>query len=93
MESIGYQALYLTVCTWLRKADSSSALTPMECKLLAGASSHRLRHTSATRAIERSALTEVVQAQQGHASHCTTMNIYVKALLDRQVKAISAAFM
>jgi integrase len=93
MESTGYQALYLTVCTWLRKADSSSALTPIERQLLAGASSHWLRHTSSTRAIERSAPTEVVQTQLRHASHCTTMNIYVKAPLDRQVRAISAAFM
>jgi integrase len=93
MEPIGYQALYLTVRTWLRKAVSASTLTPMERQSLAGASSHWLRHTFATRAIERAVPMEVVQAQLGHANLSTTMNIYAKAPLDRQVRAISAAFL
>jgi integrase len=93
MEPIGYQALYLTVRTWLRKAVSASALTPIERQSLAGASSHWLRHTFATRAIERAVPMEVVQAQLGHANLSTTMNIYAKAPLDRQVRAISAAFL
>jgi integrase len=68
-------------------------LTPIERQSLAGASSHWLRHTFATRAIERAVPMEVVQAQLGHANLSTTMNIYAKAPLDRQVRAISAAFL
>jgi integrase len=35
---------------------------------------------------------EVVQAQLGHANISTTMNIYAKAPLERQIQTISAAF-
>jgi len=35
---------------------------------------------------------KVVQAQQGHANISTTMNIYAKAPLERQVKTIAAVF-
>jgi integrase len=92
MEPIGYQALYLTVRAWLRKAISASALTSAERQSLAGASSHWLRHTFATRAIERAVPMEVVQAQLGHANLSTTMNIYAKAPLQRQVAEIGKAF-
>jgi integrase len=92
MEPIGYQALYLTVRAWLRKAISASALTSAERQSLTGASAHWLRHTFATRAIERAVPMEVVQAQLGHANLSTTMNIYAKAPLERQVRAISSVF-
>ena len=92
MESIGYQALYLTVRTWLKKAINASPLPSAERQSLTGASAHWLRHTFATRAIERDVPMEVVQAQLGHANISTTMNIYAKAPLERQIKTISAAF-
>lgn len=92
MEPIGYQALYLTVRTWLRNAVSASALPNAERQALSGASAHWLRHTFATRAIEREVPIEVVQAQLGHANISTTMNIYAKAPLERQIQTISAAF-
>lgn len=92
MEPIGYQALYLTVRTWLGKAINASALPSAERQALNGASAHWLRHTFATRAIEREVPMEVVQAQLGHANISTTMNIYAKAPLERQVQTISAAF-
>lgn len=92
MEPIGYQALYLTVRTWLGKAINASALPSAERQALYGASAHWLRHTFATRAIEREVPMEVVQAQLGHANISTTMNIYAKAPLERQVQTISAAF-
>lgn len=92
MEPIGYQALYLTVRSWLGKAINTSALPSAERQALNGASAHWLRHTFATRAIEREVPMEVVQAQLGHANISTTMNIYAKAPLERQVQTISAAF-
>ena len=92
MESIGYQALYLTVRTWLRNAINASLLPLAERQSLAGASAHWLRHTFATRAIKREVPMEVVQAQLGHANISTTMNIYAKAPLERQIQTISAAF-
>lgn len=92
MESIGYQALYLTVRTWLKKAINASPLPSAERQSLTGASAHWLRHTFATRAIERDVPMEVVQAQLGHANISTTMNIYAKAPLERQIQTISAAF-
>ena len=92
MESISYQALYLTVRTWLKNAINASILPTAERASLAGASAHWLRHTFATRAIEREVPMEVVQAQLGHANISTTMNIYAKAPLERQIQTISAAF-
>jgi integrase len=92
MEGIGYQALYLTVRAWLGKAVSASELTSVERQALTGASTHWLRHTFATRAIERQVPMEVVQLQLGHANISTTMNIYSKAPLQRQVAEIGRAF-
>lgn len=92
MESIGYQALYLTVRTWLGNAINASSLPFAERQVLTGASAHWLRHTFATRAIEREVPMEVVQAQLGHANISTTMNIYAKAPLQRQVEKIAQAF-
>lgn len=92
MEPIGYQALYLTVRSWLGKAINASELPSGDRLVLTGASAHWLRHTFATRAIEREVPMEVVQAQLGHANISTTMNIYAKAPLERQVQTIAAAF-
>ena len=92
MASISYQALYLTVRTWLSKAIEQAPIPELEKRSLRGASTHWLRHTFATRAIEREVPMEVVQAQLGHASINTTMNIYAKASLQRQLSGIAAAF-
>lgn len=92
MVPIGYQSLYLTVRSWLGKSINGSALSSAERHALNGASAHWLRHTFATRAIEREVPMEVVQAQLGHANISTTMNIYAKAPLERQVQTITAAF-
>lgn len=92
MESIGYQALYETVRSWFTRAIRASKLPTAERMALYGASTHWLRHTFATRAIERDVPMDVVQAQLGHANISTTMNIYAKAPLQRQMQAISDAF-
>ena len=92
MESISYQALYLTMRTWLGKAIDQAAIPELEKQSLRGASTHWLRHTFATRAIEREVPMEVVQAQLGHSSINTTMNVYAKASLQRQLSGIAEAF-
>ena len=92
MERISYQALYLTMRTWLGKAVEQLAICEQEKRELRGASTHWLRHTFATRAIEREVPMEVVQAQLGHSSINTTMNVYAKASLQRQLSGIADAF-
>ena len=92
MAPISYQALYLTVRAWLGKAIERADIADLEKRSLRGATTHWLRHTFATRAIEREVPMEVVQAQLGHTSINTTMNIYAKASLQRQLSGIAAAF-
>ncbi len=55
------------------------------------ASVHWLRHTCGTRALERGAPLEVVQAQLGHADPRTTMR-YAKAQLQRLQDGMEKAF-
>lgn len=90
---VGYQALYLTVRTWLRRAIMlASDIGERDRHKLSQASSHWLRHTFATRAIERGVPMEVVQAQMGHAHLSTTMTIYARAPIERQIHEVAKAF-
>lgn len=90
---VGYQALYLTVRTWLRRAIMlASDIGERDRHKLSQASSHWLRHTFATRAIERGVPMEVVQAQMGHAHLSTTMTIYARAPIERQIHEVGKAF-
>lgn len=92
MAPIGYQALYLTVKGWLRKAVSASPLSLRERLELDGASTHWLRHTFGTRAVAREVPYDVIQQQLGHASVSTTMNIYARAPLRRRAAELGKAF-
>lgn len=92
MTPIGYQALYLTVKRWLRKAVSASGLSLRERNVLDGASTHWLRHTFGTRAVAREVPYDVIQQQLGHASVTTTMNIYARAPLRRRAAELGKAF-
>ena len=89
---LGYQALYEHVTGWLRKAVLRSTLPSSEKSKLLGASTHWLRHTFGTRAVALEVPLDVIQAQLGHASIKTTMNIYGKAPIKRRAEALSAAF-
>jgi len=89
---VGYQALYEHVKRWLGKAVLSSALPSHEKSELLGASTHWLRHTFGTRAVALEVPLDVIQAQLGHASIQTTMDIYGKAPIKRRAEALSAAF-
>jgi integrase len=91
-QPLGYQALYEHVTSWLRKALLHSALPSSEKSKLLGASTHWLRHTFGTRAVALEVPLDVIQAQLGHASIQTTMDIYGKAPIKRRAEALSAAF-
>lgn len=92
MESVGYQALYEHVKSWISKAVSASALPTNERLKLAGATTHWLRHTFGTRAVAREVPLDVVQAQMGHASIQTTMSIYGRAPIKRRINELAKAF-
>ena len=89
--SIGYQSLYETVRAWLRQALRWSELSDAQRQTARKASVHWLRHTCGTRALERGAPLEVVQAQLGHADPRTTMR-YAKAQLQRLQDGMEKAF-
>jgi site-specific recombinase XerD/DNA-binding phage protein len=89
--AIGYQALYETVRSWLRRALRWSPLTDAQRDSARKSSVHWLRHTCGTRALERGAPLEVVQAQLGHADPRTTMR-YAKAQLARLQDGMEKAF-
>ena len=91
-QHVGYQALYEHVSGWLGKAVLRSALPASEKSKLLGASTHWLRHTFGTRAVALEVPLDVIQAQLGHASIQTTMDIYGKAPLKRRAEALSVAF-
>ena len=91
-QHVGYQALYEHVSGWLGKAVLRSALPASEKSKLLGASTHWLRHTFGTRAVALDVPLDVIQAQLGHASIQTTMDIYGKAPIKRRAEALSAAF-
>ena len=92
MEPIGYQALYEHVKGWLNKAVTASALPSNERLKLAGASTHWLRHTFGTRAVAREVPVDVIQAQLGHATIQTTMDLYGRAPIKRRVDELGKAF-
>ena len=91
-QPLGYQALYEHVTSWLGKAVLRSALPASEKSKLSGASTHWLRHTFGTRAVALEVPLDVIQAQLGHASIQTTMDIYGKAPIKRRAEALSVAF-
>lgn len=92
MDGIGYQALYEHVKSWVKRFISASELPAKERNRLANASTHWLRHTFGTRAIERGVPTDVIQAQMGHESIKTTTSIYGRAPLQRRATEIDKAF-
>lgn len=91
-EHVGYQALYQHVKGWLLKAIAHSDIPAHERSKISGASTHWLRHTFGTRAVAKEVPPDVIQAQLGHSSIQTTMNIYGRAPLKRQSHELGKAF-
>lgn len=92
LKSVGYQALYEHVKSWLSKGIATSALPAHEQQKLAGATTHWLRHTFGTRAVARGVPLDVIQAQMGHATIQTTASIYARAPIKRRADELSKAF-
>ena len=92
LESIGYQAFYQHVRSWTIRAIRESTMTDKEKRRLEDASPHWLRHTFGTRAVSRNVPMDAIQAQMGHASIKTTMDIYGRAPLARRAHELGKAF-
>jgi len=92
MGPLGYQALYETVRSWITRAIRDSDLPAAERARASKASTHWLRHTFGTWAVAAEVPLDAIQAQMGHASITTTMNIYGKAPLKRRADELDKAF-
>jgi len=92
MATVGYQALYTHVKSWLRKAIQSADLPSAERIRMSQASTHWLRHTFGTQAIAKEVPLDVIQAQMGHASIQTTTSIYGRAPIRRRIDELGKAF-
>ena len=91
-EPLSYQAFYQHVKSWALRAIRESNLSTKEKGRLEQASPHWLRHTFGTRAVARNVPMDAIQAQMGHSSIKTTMDIYGKAPLKRRAEELSKAF-
>lgn len=91
MHPASYQALYKSLKRWLMRSIELSGLTQLERSRLSRASAHWLRHTYGTTAIRRGVPADVVQAEMGHSSIQTTMDIYSRAPLSRRAAEILKA--
>lgn len=89
---VGYQAFYESVKSWTLRAIRASDLPAKERLYLETASPHWLRHTFGARSVARDVAMDAIQAQMGHASIQTTMDIYGRAPMKRRAEEIAKAF-
>lgn len=92
MEPASYQSLYETVRNWIKRSVRDSDLPAAERARASMATTHWLRHTFGTWAVAGEVPLDAIQAQMGHASITTTMNIYGKAPLKRRAAELDKAF-
>lgn len=92
MEPASYQSLYETVRNWIKRSVRDSDLPAAERARASMATTHWLRHTFGTWAVAGEVPLDAIQAQMGHASITTTMNIYGKAPLKRRAVELDKAF-
>jgi len=88
---IGYSALYASLKKFFRSVSSDKDTPPSLYQELQQGSTHWLRHTFGTRALERGAPLDVIQRQLGHADPRTTMR-YSKAQIDRLTESLEGVF-
>lgn len=91
-DPVGYQAFYQHVKSWTIRAIRESTLSYKEKIRLEACSPHWLRHTFGTRAVSRNVPIDAIQAQMGHASIKTTMDIYGRAPIKRRAEELGKAF-
>lgn len=92
LSPVGYQAFYEHVQSWTQRAIRASTLPTKERTRLELASPHWLRHTFGAAAVARDVAMDAIQAQMGHASIQTTMNIYGRAPMKRRAEQLGKAF-
>lgn len=90
-DGIGYQALYKSTKAWFKRAIRLSDLPVAEQMVALRASTHWLRHTCGTRALERGVKIEQLQRQLGHADIRTTMR-YAKTQLEELLEGMEDGF-
>lgn len=83
--------LYDSLKSWFRRAIVASSLSPAERYVALRATPHWPRHTCGTRALERGATLNDVQAQFGHANPTTTSR-YTRAQLHERQRVFENAF-
>lgn len=91
-DPVGYQAFYQHVKSWTLRAIRESTLSDKEKNRLHESSPHWLRHTFGTRAVARGVGIDAIQAQMGHASIQTTMNVYGRTPMVRRASELGKAF-
>lgn len=92
MGPVGYQSLYQTMRSWITRAIRESDLPASDRSKASKASAHWMRHCFGTWAVAAGVPLDVIQAQMGHESITTTMNIYGKAPLKRRAEELAKAF-
>lgn len=91
-EPIVYESLYKSVKSWLSKSIQSADITPLEKSKLKGATTHWLRHTFGTTAVELGVPHDVIKDQMGHKSIEMVARLYGKAPLKRINSEMAKAF-
>jgi integrase len=90
-QPLSYPALHQAFKSFVLRALRHSSLPAEERREADAASTHWLRHTHATRAVERGVGADVLQANMGHADPRTTAG-YFKTQLDRRLAEMERAF-
>ncbi|MDI1236388.1 MAG: tyrosine-type recombinase/integrase [Polaromonas sp.] len=92
MRPIAYPTLYAHVKSWFKASLDSPGVNARQAQLLAGASTHWLRHTFGNHSMARGVPSDVIQGQMGHASIKTTHDTYGTAPEERLADEIAKAF-
>jgi integrase len=90
-QPLSYPALHKAFKSFVLRALRNSSLTAVQRREADAASTHWLRHTHATRAVERGVGADVLQANLGHADPRTTAG-YFTSQLDRRLAEMERAF-
>lgn len=90
--TIGYQALYKFMRVWFKRIANAATLPEYDQKKLYAASTHWLRHTFGTIAVELEVPYDVIQSQLGHSSIDTVVQVYARASNKRLKSEIAKAF-
>ncbi len=91
-QTIGYSALYRTMQVWFKRIANIEGLPEYDQQRLLLASTHWLRHTFGTIAVEQQVPYDVIQSQMGHSSIEMIANVYGRASDKRLKSEMAKAF-